>query len=488
MTTVVKDVRSMFPNQAVPASGKAAASGGDFQKVWSNQMSKGASDSAVSDTNVQKQNKVSGQRKDTSQENAPVQKDEGTETKEMQSVNQENGEVSSKGQEETVSQENDVQEAESGVTEEQLRAMEVLGTATAGLMEQIADAFGVTMEELQAVMDSLGMGQADLLDSSRLGNLLLELGGAQDAFALLTDGALYDNYRMIMEQMSQLNQALQESAGELGMEPEELSGLLRDSLQATQEEIPAEAVSGNAESPEEGLPTKFGDESVNADESGLQNSGQATGAVQEEEVSKQGAEGQEQSGRQTESRADKGEQINLFAQNLRADQFRPELQQVQGAAQESPWNAETSRIMDQILDYMKLSLNADTTSLEMQLHPASLGTLQVQIASKGGMVTANFIAQNEAVKAALESQMVQLREQFEEQGVKVEAIEVTVQTHEFEQNLEQGRGRSQQEPERRNRSRRLRLDGIMAADAADAGETAEADRITAGESTVSYTA
>ena len=144
-------------------------------------------------------------------------------------------------------------------------------------------------------------------------------------------------------------------------------------------------------------------------------------------------------------------------------------------------------IMDQIMDYMKFTLNADTTSLEMQLHPASLGTLQIQIASKGGVVTANFIAQNEAVKAALESQMVQLREQFEEQGVKVEAIEVTVQTHEFEQNLEQGRGRNHQETEKKGRGRRISLGGAFNLEDQEESLT-EPDMMVTGSSTVSYTA
>ena len=481
MTTGVKDVRSMFLNQTVPAAGKAGVSGGDFQKVWSSQMSKGASDGTVRDTNVQ--NHVSGQRGDSAQENTPVQKEEEAQPEKVQSAGQEDREVPSEVREESVSGENEVQETESEA-EAQLRAMEVLGTATARLMEQIADVFGVTMEELQAAMDSLGMGQADLLDPSRLGSLLLELGGAQDSYALLTDAALYDNYRMIMDQ---LNQTLQESAAELGTDPEQLSGLLKDSMQVLQGEIPPDTGFVKAESLEEGLAMKP-EGNPTADGSGMQDSVTAVDVVEEEAAAEQDAGGREQSGRQAESRTDRGEQVNLFAQSFRAEQFRPELQQTQGAAQESSWSAGTRQIMDQILDYMKLSLNADTTSLEMQLHPASLGTLQVQIASKGGVVTANFIAQNEAVKAALESQMIQLREQFEEQGVKVEAIEVTVQTHEFEQNLEQGRGRSQQGTERRSRGRKLRLDGVMAADAAEAGEAAEADRITAGESTVSYSA
>ena len=140
------------------------------------------------------------------------------------------------------------------------------------------------------------------------------------------------------------------------------------------------------------------------------------------------------------------------------------------------------------MDYMKLQLNEDSNSLEMQLHPASLGTLQVQIATKGGMLTAHFITQNEAVKAAIEGQIVQLRETFEEQGVKVEAIEVTVQTHEFEQNLEQGRGRDSQETDKKNRTRKLRLEEPAAVENVDEEDALQAEMMAARGSTVSYTA
>ncbi|MCM1025694.1 MAG: flagellar hook-length control protein FliK [Roseburia sp.] len=124
----------------------------------------------------------------------------------------------------------------------------------------------------------------------------------------------------------------------------------------------------------------------------------------------------------------------------------------------------------------------------MQLHPASLGTLQIQIASKGGVVTANFLTQNEAVKTALESQMVQLKEQFAEQGVKVEAIEVSVQTREFERNLDQGReGGQNRESSRRGRGRRLRLDDALAGEETQQ-ESLQTAGLSAGGSTVEYRA
>ena len=75
--------------------------------------------------------------------------------------------------------------------------------------------------------------------------------------------------------------------------------------------------------------------------------------------------------------------------------------------------------------------------MELQLHPASLGSLKVQIASKAGILTATFTTENEAVKAAMEGQMVQLKESFEQQGLKVEAVEVNVEAKGFERSLDQ---------------------------------------------------
>ena len=83
---------------------------------------------------------------------------------------------------------------------------------------------------------------------------------------------------------------------------------------------------------------------------------------------------------------------------------------------------------------------------------------------------------------------VQLKESFEEQGVKIEAIEVTVQTHEFERNLEQGRGRNQQEPERRGRARRINLGDPLSMETMAEEDELTAEMMAMEGSTVDYMA
>ena len=110
------------------------------------------------------------------------------------------------------------------------------------------------------------------------------------------------------------------------------------------------------------------------------------------------------------------------------------------------------------MDYMQIQLNADTTELNMQLHPESLGTLQIRISAKEGIMTAQFTTASESVKSVLEGQMIQLQQQFDQQNIKVEAIEVTVQSHAFESALEKGNEQqSEGEETKRNRTRRIDL-------------------------------
>ena len=114
----------------------------------------------------------------------------------------------------------------------------------------------------------------------------------------------------------------------------------------------------------------------------------------------------------------------------------------------------TQSILRQLADIVRVARNENLTQMEMQLHPASLGTVNVSLVTKGGAVTAHFTTQNEAVKAAVEAQAVQLVSNLEAQGVKVEAVEVTVAGHQLEKNLDEN-SRNEQSRQEREESQRI---------------------------------
>jgi Flagellar hook-length control protein len=159
-----------------------------------------------------------------------------------------------------------------------------------------------------------------------------------------------------------------------------------------------------------------------------------------------GAKSQTQSaGKDTKGSDDK--ESGNFGQNNTAQNFQNNLSETGAAATaegvEKFTSESTENIMRQLADMVKIVKNENLTEMELQLHPASLGTVNVSLTTKGGMVTAEFTTQNEAVKAAIEAQATQLRANLEEQGVKVEAIEVSVESHQMERNLDKN-GQEQQ--------------------------------------------
>ena len=93
-------------------------------------------------------------------------------------------------------------------------------------------------------------------------------------------------------------------------------------------------------------------------------------------------------------------------------------------------------IISQVTENVFLQVADESTTMELQLNPENLGKLFVSVTTKEGEVSAQLQTQNEAVKAALESQMNVLKETLAAQGIKVTEVEVTVASHEFEENLE----------------------------------------------------
>lgn len=446
----IKQLSSMMGRNAASTVAAVGQQNGSvsFESVWNNQTEKNSS------SEIEMSKSKTAKKDDASVRDSLKAKDAG------KVAVKEKGDVQAK-------------KPEDMSPEELENAMEVLGTTATEMIQQIAEAFDMTVEEVQSLMADLGMEQLDVLQQEHLSALLLAVAGVEDSMALLTDGELYQKYQMLMEQM---NAMLEQCGEELQMPMEHVEELL-DSDNLPIEITVEEDVTEESSVVDKQNVTEDGQDSIN-------NMNSVTEAQNGGQMQKQN------DGMNSEQNADdKGQNGNLMLQNLKTQNMDAQVQQLNPVT--STWDADTMDIMKQIMDYMRIQIKPDVSSLEMQLHPENLGTLQIHLASKGGTVTAQFVTQNDAVKAVLESQMIQLKESFAEQGVKVDAVEVTVQTHQFEQNLEQGRGRQSEETEKKQKTRRIRLDGELTMEALDNMEEEEqlaAQVMAANGTTVDYTA
>ncbi|MDD6627333.1 MAG: flagellar hook-length control protein FliK [Lachnospiraceae bacterium] len=351
------------------------------------------------------------------------------------------------------------------------------------LVQDIAEEMDVTPEEVEAAMEVLGLTVMELFDPDNLKQVLLQLTGSTDELSLVTNEKLYDSLQTLLQTSEE---DLGMLAEELGISTEELKSLLEQMVsEPVESEMPnVQDVTADQELPElnlEGM--KDYTVSVHRDGETVQMKvtvDDASGAksVAETVTDTPKTEANGFSGNKGNGASDPGNHSEgSTAGNalLQTNGQQPEITEAQ-TSEPVFQSSQTQEIMDQIVEYMKVNLKADTQEMEMQLHPASLGTVNVQVAAKDGILTAHFTTQNEAVRAVIETQLIQLKAQFEEQGIKVDAVEVTVANHAYgEQYSEQNENTEQEQGKAGKKARRINLDEMNAE--VDLEEMEDSERI-----------
>lgn len=333
------------------------------------------------------------------------------------------------------------------------------------VVEVVKDLLGISDEELNQMLEQLGITELQLIQPETLQNLVLVANSEQDAVVLLTDAELLNT---VNELTAQVEQVLQEA----GITVEELKDAFAEPDFAVMVE---EAVTKLSE----GETEEKTEESTAVEES----ASKETEVVAEHKTEETRTE-------------DKGTEESLKDRNQDSstdvDNFTEQLvQNLQKAAQEiSEVTGQKDivqmvrEVADQILEKIKVSVTAETTSLEIVLTPEELGKVNLTVsADADGTMKAKFVTENELAREAIERNLVQFKEMLQEQGLKVDTIEVTVGSFEFNKNGQAGENAQE---EQKNGNRRFIGDEEI-------GQKEENDQLAqffmeGGESTVNYMA
>ncbi len=400
-----------------------------------------------------------------------------------------------------------IESAENPSVNEKLEEVaEDLETAEQDVLNAISEEYGVSEEEIQNLLDDMGLSVLDLLNPENLVNFIMQLTGVSSSEELLLD----ESFLQIMETMDSLAEGLmkdlnvdmeglQELVNQMELVSEEIK-LPEDFKQAVEVAVEnldtdknvqvveqpvndtvvvvenQEGHEDTAVAEENVLVEENATENVPAEEVSAENVNvtESTENVEDTETTEEGVEIQVKvkedvskettQSVETEVTVEKTEmKQDAFTNNQNSEgnsllnhqsnsetivlnQSTVSMQNIADVAQTqfaSYLSTDTVQIMEQIVNQMKVTISPETTSMEMQLNPENLGKVYVNISSQEGVINAQFHATNEIVKEALEVQIATLRENLNQAGVKVDAIEVTIASHEFERNLEQ----NQQNPE-----------------------------------------
>ena len=458
--TPIKDATGLtdqLVTYASPAKNSDNSSG-DFRSVWNDQA--GARNSQdIRPNYAESTDKKSGNGYDNAADRQSEKKVSGDESRVNDSERTDASKTDVKGKdspEAAVSE--DLNDSVSGGNmlkdEEIVSAQETLCSAAAELAGVLTDILDITPEEFEGLLQAEGIENIDLLGKEELGAFMLKALGADSQLSLLTSEEAYSSFSNGMNALEGILASDTDIRDLSVAELKELAdGLDIPELDDYEETVNSGTalVSGTEKLSDDDSVTRFVRNSDgDLEQVGLNDNGGITG---EGKIVMKAAE-TETDGKESGGHGEEANPGPVFQDAVSDAAGRVNETETQ---QQVSYVTDANEIADQILDHMKTVTDGDFSDVEMQLHPASLGMVRVHVTNAAGVITASFITENEAVKAAVESQMVRLSEQFEAQGIRVDAVEVTIASHSFEGNLESGKDSSNEESGTPKRTRRINL-------------------------------
>ncbi len=345
----------------------------------------------------------------------------------------------------------------------------------------------MTDEELERYLAENGMCVMDLLLQNNLADFVTDVAADGDSLKLITDSNLSETFSELGDELKKL---VATAAQEMDISVEELNKYIQstDFTDVSNEE-PADEVVGTIDKTADTADTDgLLSRRQNNPELDKDNNGSA---VEEPELGLEdkitvapGEDDASQSGTfQKSDESLSGQFLNTLIENVD--------NAVQAKEDFKGYSVNSENIVRQLVDAIKINVNSSFSEMELQLQPENLGKLNLVIASRDGIITAQFMAENDVVKSAIENQIVMLKDNFEQQGLKVEAVEVMVQTHGFEmgKNLE-GRGDNSQDDDDRHRTSRIltleEINAIIGDDEAADEDVLAAEMLRASGGNVDY--
>lgn len=307
------------------------------------------------------------------------------------------------------------------------------------IKETVMESLQITENQLDDIMSVLGLNYLQLLEPSNLASVFMQANGITDPSQILTNEMMSDQFNQLVEQIGQID------LEDMGLTKEDVATYLEkfnDTLSNNsdvKETVVTNTVTNavtnmsvNKANENQQEVKTVGNDQQNAS---VNFSVQVEKATDESDSTNTEEQKQQQSQPSVED-ANATTILNNLSKATTIESFGDELVQVQ----------QMRDIANQVIEQVKVVIKPSQTSMEMQLNPESLGKVNLLVTQKEGVLTAQFTVQNEIAKEALESQMQTLKDNFVQQGIKVEAVEVTVSNLPFSQDNMSKESNDQQKP------------------------------------------
>lgn len=305
------------------------------------------------------------------------------------------------------------------------------------IKDVVKEELGISEEELSKAMAELGLTFADLLSPQNVAKLVAHVENVEPA-AIIIDGNLTEH---LTEIVNAINDMVQAMAEELQISVEDVAkdfeSYLAEGENVESEMVTEQPVTTVIKDGETGKEITVTMEGNRVTETTTETMGNVDN--QNKSMDKDNSADSSASGEQNNS-------SDMFAGNL-LNNLTDSIQNSAGIQSDFSqiYNTNATDIINQLIDSIKVNVTADTSSMELQLTPENLGKINLTVVAKDGQITASITAQNDLVKAVIESQLIQLKETLANQGLKVTDVEVTVANQEFNRNFDDNNGNAKEQ-------------------------------------------
>ncbi len=353
------------------------------------------------------------------------------------------------------------------------------------IKNKIKDTMNVSDEEIEDAMEQLGMTYVDMLDIQKVTDLVVLLSGNEDSLSFVTDSDAVLQLNSILDTLSLVTDSLVEQTGMSIEDIKDIASHMFNEGEMAAQDTDSDVQNNYTDVVDVKQPQKDLTEYDSSD------ADHKTGDTLKEVLSEKIQIGQEQGSdkKGNDPHTHMSDKAYDGIEQITADMTR-NIERAFSEIADDVQNINEVDIVRQVVEQIKVTAGQQLQSIEVMLNPENLGHVHVTVTSRQGAVTAQLTAQNEQVKAALENQMVALKEHFNNQGIKVEAVEITVQSHRFESQQNLSGNDSNQAQQERKTHRRLDLSSIDELDESEMtdSEIRARDSIVNGNSSVEYSA
>lgn len=296
----------------------------------------------------------------------------------------------------------------------------------------IKDTLDITDEKLEEVMAELGITVQDLLQPHNITDIVAEVKDVS-AVEIITDEGFG---RLVSDITEGISDVITDFAADYNLDFEQIA----DSLLHIEDDgigsIPAEVLKTAAADSQNSdtVEVTVEDRRVSENDAATEKNGYSADVQEKNTVSEKVNDEDDGYDREADEDTDAdfaGEVIRNLSDAVErtTESFSriAETNEVDGAD-----------VIRQVLDAIKVTLDGDSQSIEVQLTPEHLGKMKLEVVSGENGLTATITTQNEAAKGVIESQLIQLKEQLNSQGLKIQDVEVTVSPHGFDANADNG--------------------------------------------------